>query len=231
MTNALLLRRRGMMQAAAAPPADGQLEWIETDGVAYINTGYKGRQPRSVKLKTFIPTSLSSIGCLIGCEGISSEPDSNKYIPVRIALNPFRACFAYNYYYTSGSVDISQLVADGKIIDVYCQIKTGSQVLGAKEEGGGSYASYSKTATANISSNYTMYVFACNRAGTPVFHCENGTRILELTIYSDFNMTTELLAFKPWRLNGEVGLMDTLTDTFYGNAAGSGAFTGGPNVI
>lgn len=228
--NPLLIRRRGMMQAAAAPPADGQLEWLETDGVAYINTTYIGRQPRSVKAKVKIPQLLST-GCLIGCEGTSSEPDGNKYIPLRVVLNPYRLCFGYNYYYNGGSVDISQYIADGKIIDAYCKIKTGSQVLGAKEEGGGSYATYSKTSTANISSNYNMYIFACNRANTPVYHCENGTRILEMTIYSDFNMTTELLTFKPWRLNGEVGLMDMLTNTFYGNAAGSGAFIGGPNVI
>lgn len=229
--NPLLIRRRAMMQAAAAPPADGQLEWLETDGVAYINTGYNGRQPRSVKLKTFIPTSLSSSGCLIGCEGNDSEPDSNKYIPVRIALNPFRACFAYNYYYTGGSVDISQLVADGKIIDIYCQLKTGSQILGVKEDGAGSYSTFSKTGSVNIQSTYTMYVFACNRVNTATYHCGPGTRIMELTIYSDFNMTTKLAEYKPWRLNGEVGLMDILTNTFKGNAAGSGAFTGGPNVI
>lgn len=229
MTNALLLRRRGMMAKEAVLP-DGQLEWIETDGVAYINTMHNGRQPRSVKAKVKIP-QISSIGCLIGCEGTPDEPDGNKYSPLRIAFNPYRLCFAYNYYYTSGSVDISQYIADGKIIDAYCQIKTGSQVLGAKEEGGGSYTSYSKTSTANISSSYSMYIFACNRANTPVYHCENGTRILELTIYSNFNMTTKLADYKPWRLNGEVGLMDTLTNTFHGNAAGSGAFTGGPNVI
>ena len=170
------------------------------------------------------------MACLIGCEGTPNEPDSNKYSPIRIVTNPYRACFSYNYYYTSGSVDISQLVADGKIIDIYCKLKTGSQVLGAKEDGAGTYSTYSKTASANIQSSYAMYVFACNRANTAVSHCEAGTRIIELTLYSDFNMTTKLLELKPWRLNGEVGLMDILTNTFYGNDAGSGAFTGGPNV-
>ena len=219
------------MQAAVAPLPDGQLEWIETDGVAYIDTGVRGTQPKGVRAKVLFPTNITNNMILIGCEGALGEPDANKFSPISLSINPLRLCFYYRYFYVSGSIDVSQHIADCKVIDVYCQLKTGSQVLGAKEEGAGSYTTYSKTSTTNIQSLYNMYVFAINYANTPIQKCANGTRLLELTIYSDFNMTTELRAFKPWRLNGEVGLMDTLTNTFYGNAAGSGAFTGGPNVI
>ena len=228
--NPLLIRRRGMMGSQSVAPHDGQLEWIETDGVAYIDSGVKGMQSFAAEAKIYPKQVPSGIVSIIGTETANSMDGANRLIPF-IINEVSKACFARYYFYSSGMRDISPAITNETYYIQRSQLRSGSQLISTKLYGESTFTTVTKAGTGIVGSSYNMYIFAANRAGTAVEKCPNGTKIGYLTIWDNYDMTSTLKTFIPWRLNGEVGLMDTLTNTFHGNAAGSGAFTGGPNVI
>jgi hypothetical protein len=121
---------------------------------------------------------------------------------------------------------------NGTYFDFRCELRRGLQRIEVKEEGG-NWVSFQKTRNETITYNLPIVIFG-GRVGSSSINnvARSGTRLAGATkIYSGNGYTNLSYNLLPWRLNGEVGLMDTLTDTFHGNAAGSGAFTGGPNVI
>lgn len=217
-----------MAREAVLP--DGQLEWIETDGVAYIDSGVKGMQSFAAEAKIYPKQVPSSFVSIIGTETGNAMDGPNRLIPF-IINDVSKACFARYFLYSSGMRDISSAITNETYYIQRSQLRSGSQLISTKLYGESTFTTVTKAGTADVGTSYNMYIFAANRDGTVSKKCPNGTKIGYLTIWGNYDMTSTLKTFVPWRLNGEVGLMDTLTNTFHGNAAGSGAFTGGPNVI
>ena len=221
MSDALLIRRRGMMQAAAATPADGQLEWIKTDGVAYIDSGFTPNIYSSAKIKALLAhQNTASWVC-----GVRNGTGNNlSYLLVTSTGNVTMAF---------GSAIWNGVAFDEtKITDFATRfISASSEILSITPEGGTTYnLTITNTVTPPNLANRHLFIFANNNSGTPVVSTE-GTTLFNFEAYSDSNFGTLVKKYVPWRLNGEVGLMDTLTNTFYANAAGNGEFIGGPNVI
>lgn len=217
------------MKAEAVAPHDGQLEWIETDGVAYIDSGVKGMQSFAAEAEIYPIHSSNILAVILGTETANHADGPNRLIPFLINSDD-RACFARYYYYSSGMRDISSVIINETSYIQRSQLRSGSQLISTKLQGESTFTTVTKVGTGNVGTSYNMYIFAANN-GAAVWKCKGGTKIGYLTIWGDYNMTSTIKTFVPWRLNGEVGLMDTLTNTFHGNAAGSGAFIGGPNVI
>lgn len=226
--NPLLIRRRGMM-AKESVPQDGQLEWIETDGVAYIDSGVNAMDNFAAEAEITAVGIGSGWYALMGTDTINGQDGSARFLPFIVNSNDL-ACFARWYFYSSGMRDISSAINNQTPYIQRSQLKSGSQLISTKLQGEGSFTTVTKVGTGPIATTNRMFIFAANRNGNPVEHAPQGTRIGYVTLWNNYNMGTVLHTFLPWRLNGEVGLMDTLTNTFYGNAAGSGAFIGGPNV-
>lgn len=224
--NPLLIRRRGMMKAqGGGVGGDGQLQWIETDGVAYIDSGVHMRTPIAARiLCRFMPTS-TALEVLMGFGNTSNQNSSQSFIR-RYASDEFR--LAYHVNFASG-VDGSSIV--GYDMEAITQMKSGSQVLSVRKVGDLNFLTWNGTNTQGISTSPTYRIFATYESGSVYRQCQSGTRVNLIELFSDFNMNNKIANFVPWRLNGEVGLMETIGSNFLGNAAGSGAFTGGPNVI
>lgn len=220
MTNALLLKRRGMTAKESVLP-DGQLEWIETDGVAYIDTGYTPNNYSSAQIRCFLPTSTSSNHI---AEVMNGTNDRLGYL---LCLPSGNISFMF------GSLVPTGWTFDNTKINTFKTkfVSTTLRTLSVTPDGGTETINTNTALrTAPNLGSYHLVLFGLNNKGTvtPSF---SGTKIYNAIFCSDSNLTTLVRNYVPWRLNGEVGLMDTLTNTFYGNAAGSGAFTGGPNVI
>lgn len=197
---------------------DGPVDWIETDGVAYINSGITGSQPKGVRaMATFIAGDYSLIGSRTN---LSTD---TRFIP--IAVGSKQLAYGYNYYYTKGS--IADAIDNGVPVIVECAFKNNPQLFRYKAVGDNSFAETAAgTSTSKVNTSLDMYIFGANIAGA-VAHAMSGVRIHYLKIYSDFAMSTLVFDGIPYKYNGEFGLWDRVSNTFKGNAAASGAFTGG----
>ena len=231
--NPLLIRRRGMMMAQSVAPHDGQLEWIETDGVAYIRTDiYMTPPPRSCHAK--IKMGANQYCGLIGGRSYTSGSNVQafsflKYTTAKALL----FCFFYNYGPSDGTPYITYSVDNDKPFEVKVALRTGRQEISVKQEDTGQWGNVvSKSQTTPLSGSYTLRIFSTYEGtGDNQNIAPAGTRMYFVDVFSDFTYTTKVGGFVPWRENGVVGMKNTVTNTFLTSADPNGVFTGGPNVI
>ena len=196
------------------------VEYIETDGYAYINTGIKGNDPRSCELKFMVGSVGTASQCVLGTG--SNTEDTNLYMLSFINASG-KYGFSHRYFYVNSNF----LLSASSLFEAKCAMKKSSQVAQLKMDGETSFTSFSKTQSATLTTNRNMYLFASNQADTQVSHrCSAGSRLYYCKIYSTNNYTNLVFDGIPCYYNGEYGLWDKVTNTFFGNASGSGAFTG-----
>ena len=224
MTNALLLRRRGMMPQGLP---DGRLAWIETDGDGYFDTGVLGDSPRSVEMKIlaveganaqqFIGASISSCNCIL----------VNQYATNTLGLSNKTANNGGHY----GGIDISNSVANATPVELRTSIgnnNTNGVKIQVKQEGDSYYQSLQYGQNFDTTTNLSLFLFATNGNGSANRKCEKGARIYYCNIYNSIDWSNRIKQYQPWRLNGVVGLMDIVSNTFI--APIGGTMVGGPNI-
>lgn len=221
-----LLRRRQMMLAGGTPPAPlpyTPVEYIETDGSAYINTGVNGNDPRSCEIK-FLVGAVSGAGqCILGTE--TGAENTSLYAMAYIGGSG-NLGIGHRYYYNNPDFPVTAQT----VFELKCAMKNASQVLQRKLSGESSFTSYSKTQSSTITTSRPMYLFAGNNANTSIVHpCSSGSRVYYCKIYTNFSYSTLAFDGIPCYYNGAYGLWDRVSDSFFGNA-GSGAFTG-PSIL
>lgn len=213
--NPLLIRRRGMMQARQG--GDGRLDWIETDGAAWINL-YKTPTPWcSCEAKLIMP-SHTSLYYPIGAHRSSSHQCAFMGLTTGGLLT-----FKYSNSNVTGYSFNNSVY---NIIKTSFVSTTDKSISYTPEGGSETTQTYTTQTGTNSMVGFYWHIFNFNNVRSP-----QGTRLWYAKIYSDAAFSNLQLHLVPWLYNGEVGLMDILTNTFYGNAAGIGAFTGGLNVI
>lgn len=205
---------------------DGPVEYIETDGAAYINTGIVGEWPKSCEMKVLIVNT--DFACFLGSRVANN---GMRFQPVMNMSN--RVDFGTSNSYYAG-VDITDSITNRTPVLVRASLKksTGSYIS-AKQEGESEYTSKSGTAYPGGSSpttNLNMFLFALNDGGVAAGFEPNGTRLYYCKIYSDANLTTLIFDGVPWRYNKKYGLWDNVSNSFFGNANSTGAFSGGPSL-
>lgn len=227
MTNALLLRRRGMMAARQGGlPYDAAIEYLQKNGSAYIDTGILGNEPKSVDLRVMSPT-YSTYQCVIGCLH-SSNPSTHRFAPVIVSSTKL---VGVTYYSTSssGGKDISQAMADSIPFVVMASLKPGNQKSMVKLDTESTFSTKVWTESRTVNAGYNMFLFAANNNGTAQSYMVNGARIYYCKIYDDDSWTNLVRDFIPVRV-GTVGYMyDRVSGQLFGNA-GTGAFVLGPDV-
>lgn len=205
---------------------DGPVEYIETDGAAYINTGIIGKWPKSCEMKVLIVNT--DFACFLGSRVANN---GMRFQPVMNMSN--RVDFGTSNSYYSG-VDITASITNRTPVLVRASLKraTGSYIA-AKQEGESEYTSKSGTSYPGGSSPTTdlnMFLFALNNGGVASGFEPNGTRLYYCKIYSDADLTTLIFDGVPWRYNKKYGLWDNVSNSFFGNANSTGAFSGGPSL-
>lgn len=211
-------------QSGPALP-DGPLEYIETDGSAFINTGIEGKWPRSCEMKILVVSTTWAVFL-----GDRVANNGNRFQMVMTGSN--RVDFGtYTSYYNG--VDITASVTNRTPLLVRASLKrSNTSYIAAKQEGESAYTS--KTGPAYPPSGATtglnLFLFANNNGGTQGSFEPAGTRLYYCKIYSDDSLSTLVFDGVPYRYNHKCGLWDNVSNTFFGNANSSGAFIGGPNV-
>lgn len=195
------------------------VEYIETDGTAYINTGIKGNAPMSVECLVRA-VSVSANKYLMGCR---KDSGSTRFSPL-VILSGNKASFAY-YSGLSGGTDISISISNQKTFRFKSVLRNGTSSISTIQAGETSYTSASMSSNNTVTCGMDMYLFSYNNQGTAQTP-QSGVRFYEVKIYSDASFGALAWNGVPCYYNGEYGMWDTVSKSFFGNVAGSGAFTG-----
>lgn len=197
------------------------LEYIQTDGIAYIDTGIKGNAPMSFA-GTMLPVApASGNSYFMGCR----KDSANTRFFVFVVGSGKTAGFGYYSSTWATALDISASINNGTPLDFHTVFRSGTNRVGVKQQGDSSFTDYTRTVNQAVATNKNITVFALNSySGVSV--CESGTRCYGIRIYSSANYTNLVFDGIPVLYSGEYGLWDKVSDSFFGNAAASGAFTG-----
>ena len=202
---------------------DGPVDWISTDGLAYINSGITGEYPKSFSMKALFPPAETAIA---GSRGSSGE---NRFLPAAgYGTNEsYSLGMGYDYYWSVG--DITSAVANKIPMLIHTAFTPGSnggQLVFYRSEADNKFTLYSHGSTAGINTGYPMCILGYNSGGNK-FASAKGTRLYYFRIYSDWGLSTIQFDGVPYKYNGQFGLWDNVTNTFFGNANSSGHFKGG----
>lgn len=212
----------GMFKGGFDSPVYTEVDYIQTDGTAFIDTGIFGSDPRSMKMK-YMPASATSHIPI----GIYSGSEDTSLFALYISSGSLVA-ICHNYFYSSGGPNISNSITNQTPFEVKAAYTKGTQTIQVKQEGESSYTTFSKSQNTEIETRQTMYLFAAHKPSdaSAIQRCPSGSRLYSCKIYSDVAYTNLVFDGVPCIYNNEYGLWDKVSNSFFGNAAGSGAFTG-----
>lgn len=206
------------------------VDYIETDGTAYIDTGIKGNIPKSAELNVVPLIPESGNNYVMGC-----RKDSGNTRLIHFLVNANGYCgFSYagdiNNSTTTG-IDCTASATNKSLMLVRCALYSGNQYFGIRQAGESSFTTRHTTNSATITDNpYNIAIFGVDSHGT-IIPAKSGTRIQRAKMWNAAGYTDNLVFDGEACLyNGEYGLWDYVTNTFFGNAAGSGAFSGPSNL-
>ena len=213
----------------ATPPGSYTLvDYIETDGVAYIDTGIPGITPKSAELNVVPVIPESANNYIMGCR---KDSGNTRFVFLLVNANG-HAGYAYAgniYNGTDTGINCSTSATNKTLMLVRCSLTNNSQYFGIKEAGESSYTTKHTTLAGTITSNsYNFFVFGSNNYGTAT-PAKEGTRIQHVKIWSEADYSGLLFNGEACYYNGEYGLWDHVSNSFFGNAANSGAFSGPSN--
>lgn len=189
-------------QEPSSPLPDGYtlLEYIESTGTQYIDTGFK-------------PTGNSRVVCDIQLSktgvwlyGARHTATDRTFMTVAMTDN-YRSDYNNSY-----SLNIPYDMTDRVTIDK----NKGSMTIGTQT------VSYED---ADFSCAYNLYIFAGNSAGTPSTF--SSMKLFYCKVYDNGVLIRDYVPCQG--PSGDIGLYDTENNQFYGNA-GTGTFTAGPEI-
>lgn len=199
-------------KSSPALPYDAQVEWIATDGVAYIDTGFKPKNTTRFEIVMDIPT-LEQGTWFFGARNSSSAGQM-------ALLNNGSWSWRFGNKSAANTTAIStgQYTFDNHTSGAprHLYIKHGGTTL-------------TLTATNNtFTCNYNFFLFGLNVSGAvSSTTIQDGLKCISAKIWDN---TTLVRDYIPVRKNGVGYLWDNVTEELYGNARDTGAFTYGNDV-
>ena len=185
------------------PTGYKELEYIQSSGTQYIDTGFKPNQ--STRVVAVVGADDSD--CIFGT---SDGYGSKMYSFIGIGSNSFRS----DYGNTLDSVNLSDSVLASPFkIDKNENITSvnGTVLL---------------TSTPNtFQCSYPLLIFAFNNVGSVLAYAS--FKLYSLKIYDSGTLIRDLIPSKDE--SGNIGLWDDVNGVFYANA-GTGTFTAGPEI-
>ena len=181
-----------------------ELEYIESSGTQYVNTGFKPNNNSRVVLD-FEPTvAYSSIVGIFGTRDANSGTAANMFVFWNNGANTFRT----DYFGTQKTMTVSTLLAR-QTVDKDKNVTTIGSV------------SVSNTVSTGQCSN-NLYLFCTNNAGTAQYFAK--LKLYSCQIYDNGTIIRDYIPAK--LSDGTVGLYDKLNGLLYINA-GTGTFISG----
>lgn len=210
MSNNLLLRRRMLMQAGGSPPTpvpyDAEVEYLESDGTAYIDTGIKS--DGNLYIKTYLVDFFVNAN---GGKWPFGGRTSSRGDMFGMYINNNDKYVYFAYQTNSGYTRCNKCTSYPQS----CIVEIGNGVIKIGE----TLHTYS---SATFTSTQNLTLFGLNNGGSQlVWPTKMGA-----TYLTNGTQTLDLLAV---RKNGIGYMYDKISGQLIGNSASSGAFTIGPD--
>lgn len=188
-----------------------ELEWIESTGEQYVDTGFKHNQNTRVKMDV-TPTGFTENAWLFEGRNSTGAGGASHGIFYYYASTKLWSC---DYAGTNNRVTFDTVGATDRMLVDYDKNKCTIN---------GEVKTHASTET--FQSNYNLYLLADNRAGVPT-----GKMRAKLHSTEIYDNGVAVRDYVPALLpDGRVGLVDTLENAFYGSAT-STAFIAGDEKI
>ena len=186
------------------PSGYTELEYIQSTGTQYINTGFKPNNNTHVFLIANLTSTPTGNTSLFGARtAATSKNYAMLFIPP-----VFRSDYNNSYTQTWGITATTKRTYDKN--------KETTTLDGTSK-------SYTN---ALFQADYALYLFAINSAGASQWYAS--MQMYACQIYDNGTLVRNFIPCK--NTSGVVGLYDTVEGQFYSNA-GTGSFTAGPEVI
>lgn len=209
----MMLAARGAIRASGAGlPYDAEVEYLESSGTQYLNTGIKPGPNTRVEI-TFAMTTFTANCGLFGARG-NATADNNSYNLFIISNNGSRVRWDW-----SGSGQYQTSEAETSTDATYVLGAAGGNIT----RNGTTVMSVSASKSAI---NYPLYVFNFNNVGTPYSTGANA-RFWSVKIYDGQTLVFDAI---PVRKKTVGYLYDRVSGKLFGNA-GTGDFVLGPDVV
>lgn len=186
------------------------LEYIESTGTQYVDTGYVATSTDYTYELDMAPTKIGSFYSYIGFMASGTTP--------RAGIHEYSSTFMIGANATTTS-STAPVVNERMVLKNHC--KSGAQKL------------YKNNV--QITSNTTTFNHSSNTLTTHIFgrNYSSGRNLASIKLYSAkiYEGSTLVRHYIPARRQSDnaLGLYDILTNTFYANS-GSGTFTSGPAI-
>ena len=203
-----LLNRRRYMGGGSALPYDAEVEYIQTDGKAFIDTGIKTSSNLTFDLNLYIPSHGTQSVWMFGSRVSASsgqmaylnDPSFNKK----------------DWRYHNRSITSGTILSPGNY-----NFKNTASVNELKINDTITLSAPSATFT----SNCNFYLLTLNVGGTPaITNIGNGAKIMPSKIYLSGVLVRDYIAV---RKDGIGYLYDKVSGELFGNANSEGAFSYG----
>lgn len=189
------------------PEGYTQLEYIESSGGQYIDTGFKPNQDTRVVMDFQLVSAYSSIRALFGVRDESSGTAEQQFVFWNNGTTSFRTDFFGTQETINGLDDENRYTVDKNKNITSIGGKTVSNP------------------PANGQDQYNLVLFAINTIGDVSFG--SAFKLYSCQIYDNGNLIRNYIPCK--NQSNEIGLYDPTDGVFYGNSGG-GAFTPGPEI-
>ena len=207
--------------AANLPAGYTELEYIESTGTQYIDTGYKPKTGDKIRI-VYQYNSLTGGGsgydavAIFGCTDEASATDAGNGVARVIQWENAINRIAWGSGTNSVVGNLTYNSATGVWYDLVCD--NGVFTINDTQLG--------TTSANSFSANFSMYLFARNTGGTAGLITKGKIQIAQ--IWDNGTLVRNMVPAK--NSSGVVGMYDTVNDVFYQNA-GTGTFTAGPVVV
>lgn len=196
---------------AALPSGYTELEYIQSTGTQYINTGFMPNGKSKIAMN-LTPLSDSSNACFFCARNETSATAGTTYTAFYLSSNYYR----FDFYGKSGQSDGVDAVGTNINIEASGGVcKIGSKTITNAASTAASSMPWILLASARTSSISDL----ANMATAKLYSCQ---------IYDNGALVRNFIPCK--NLSGEIGLYDAVNGQFYANA-GTGTFTAGPVVV
>ncbi len=197
--------------SANLPSGYTELEYIESSGTQYIDTGINATGNLDIQATVKILSMDSSISGLFGARNISNNSTLDA---VWLGVSTSRTLWLYNNNTTNNHLPVWDT---NKWYDVHTI-------------NGDLYLDASKIATYETAtfSGPLIYLFSSNNGGS-IQKGGGNFQFSSFKIKQNNTLVQDLIPAKR-DSDGEIGMYDTVSNTFFTNA-GTGTFTAGPEVL
>ena len=195
-----------------------RIEYLQSDGTAYINTGIPYDSTKStyrIECKFNQPATVGSYDAIFG----AYTAEANKCLRI-IRLNNNSIMGLYYNNQANGSNRVTLTTSNTTIREV---VMTSSSFTCTESETTTNYTAPTVNGTNTTS---TFYLF-CQGIVNNTISCASKSRIYYFRLYDNNNIIKE---FIPVNYNGEYGMWETVNKEFYPNSNSSGTFTAGPKI-